>query len=314
MYSIIYVSYSISLLNRNQIITIHPYSVMTTWWKHSSLHQEKKQKNQTKNAGPPWIMGNDAGFTTYRMWRETCRMQRKRVRIRREEMKVGKCMIQEAGRGTLENFFKRTTGSLRALMSALNIEAFSGTDIDRIIKEGSEYKLIIAFGHASVDPSTCWTSEEIFSCTIRDAVVARVIYFSCCEADCDKRCQSSSVGQPVGCISGGKGGRAVGGGELRWGSLLCCSWPRVKSKCVRVTERWKGRSMNKADPVNYSEKWFWAPWGEREGLLCVYKFVCVCLCVLLRPLTWTEVALESYSDIKTWHFQRAEGIDQKLSV
>ena len=57
-------------------------------------------------------------------------MQRKRVRIRQEEMKVGKCMIQEAGRGTLENFFKRTTGSLRALMSALNIEAFSGTDID----------------------------------------------------------------------------------------------------------------------------------------------------------------------------------------
>ena len=67
--------------------------------------------------------------------------------------------------------------------------------------------------------------------------------------------------------------------------------------------------MNKAGSVNYSEKCFWMPWGkERAG--CVFMCVCVCVCWALKPLAWTEVALES--EIYRRDFERAEGIDSNF--
>lgn len=115
--------------------------------------------------------------------------------------------------------------------------------------------------------------------------------------------------QPVGGISKDRGG-IHGGGELWWSSLLCCSWPRVLSeRSVCVSESWREGSMNKADSVNYSEKCFWMPWGKkRAGGEFIY--VCVYVWRALKPLAWTEVALES--EIYRRDFERAERIDSNL--
>lgn len=63
---------------------------------HNPAHQKRK------TAGPRWIMGNDARarcLMMLRKWGQCTAAQ---------EMKVSECIIQGAGRGTLENIFKRT--------------------------------------------------------------------------------------------------------------------------------------------------------------------------------------------------------------
>lgn len=47
--------------------------------------------------------------------------ERRAARSHTKQMKVSECIIQEGGQGVFENIFKRTAGSLGALMRVLNI-------------------------------------------------------------------------------------------------------------------------------------------------------------------------------------------------
>jgi len=71
------------------------------------------------------------------------------------------------------------------------------------------------------------------------------------------------------------------------------SWPGVLSE--RRCERCSRRSMDKADALNYSERWFLDASGGKEWVFRVFICVRVCVCVLGNEYIDPEskVALES---------------------